>query len=341
MTATPPRRRWWLAWFGVAIAALLALALRIGGDVWWPVFPLLFGPRWITTSLVLLPLPLLLTRPRQAILPLTLAVLLVGVGIMGFRIGPARVGLGSRSGTSLRLLEYNVAASGHVAHLIAGQLDSLGVDVAVLVECPYQSALVQPRAGWAMRSAGEICFLSRRPILDWQVRSQDDIWLIHGKASVAEARIDVAGQPVAIGMLHLKSPRDALIEFRYPSAFPTLGAHVDSISAIRNLESERATVFLATPDSVPLIVAGDFNTPVESRIFRRWWSVFSDAFERAGMGVGFTWHSRWYGLRIDHILTAHGVRAERTWIGPDLGSDHVPVIAELSIDRSQRTNGAR
>jgi endonuclease/exonuclease/phosphatase family metal-dependent hydrolase len=336
--ATPAR--WWLAWGGVAAAALGALLLRLGGDVWWPVFPFLFGPRWIALPLLICPLPLLVTRPKAGVVPAGLTTVLVLAGILGMRVGPARLGLPPSGSPSFRLVEYNMAVSTKVTHDILQRLDSLGAQVATLVECPSYSEVLRPPAGWNLRSAGELCFLSRFPIVGWDVRSQDDIYKLHGKLAIAKATIVIGGENVTIALLHLKSPRDALIEFRYPSAWPGLRTSVDSISAIRNLESHLAIEFLSPAMNGPIIVAGDFNTPEESRIYSRWWSSFSDAFEEAGAGTGYSWHSRWHGIRIDHILMNGGFAARRTWIGPDLGSDHVPVIADLVL-RPQRTRTAR
>ena len=81
----------------------------------------------------------------------------------------------------------------------------------------------------------------------------------------------------------------------------------------------------------PVIIAGDFNMPVESTIYRRFWSGLGNVFEDAGFGFGYTKReNRWIRARIDHVLYAErwfdGTAAET---GPDVGSDHLPVIAEL------------
>jgi endonuclease/exonuclease/phosphatase (EEP) superfamily protein YafD len=78
-----------------------------------------------------------------------------------------------------------------------------------------------------------------------------------------------------------------------------------------------------------VILAGDFNLPVESAIYGVFWSGFTDAFSSSGLGFGPTKFTRWYGARIDHVLAGDGWRARRCWVGPDVGSDHRPVIANL------------
>ena len=83
----------------------------------------------------------------------------------------------------------------------------------------------------------------------------------------------------------------------------------------------------------PLIVVGDFNTPPDSAIYRSFWSEYGNAFTRAGIGFGYT---EWpevrkvpFGIRIDHVLMTPTWRPRRCWVGPDVGSDHLPVIADL------------
>ena len=85
--------------------------------------------------------------------------------------------------------------------------------------------------------------------------------------------------------------------------------------------------------SEALIIAGDFNMPTDSAIYRQYWSRYSNAFSTCGFGFGHTKQSvirgLHYGLRIDHVLTDPFWRCRRCWVGPDLGSDHLPVIADF------------
>ena len=83
-----------------------------------------------------------------------------------------------------------------------------------------------------------------------------------------------------------------------------------------------------------MILAGDFNMPVESRIYRDNWANFRNAFNEAGIGWGTTKQTRWYGIRIDHILFTSPWRCRKAWVGPAMGSDHRPMIAELALEGS-------
>ena len=73
----------------------------------------------------------------------------------------------------------------------------------------------------------------------------------------------------------------------------------------------------------------DINLPGESAIFRSHWGQFTDAFSSAGLGLGHTKFTRWHGVRIDHILAGPGWRFRRCWVGPDVKSDHRPLIADV------------
>jgi len=71
--------------------------------------------------------------------------------------------------------------------------------------------------------------------------------------------------------------------------------------------------------------------PVESAIYRRYWSDFSNAFSDAGWGWGATKATRWHGIRIDHVLVGHGASALRAWVAPHLDGDHRPMAADLAL----------
>jgi endonuclease/exonuclease/phosphatase (EEP) superfamily protein YafD len=78
-----------------------------------------------------------------------------------------------------------------------------------------------------------------------------------------------------------------------------------------------------------MVIAGDFNLPVESAIYRQHWGRFRNAFSETGFGAGFTKHTRLFGVRIDHILSSKDVDPVRSFVGKDVGSDHVPLIADF------------
>lgn len=84
-----------------------------------------------------------------------------------------------------------------------------------------------------------------------------------------------------------------------------------------------------------MILAGDFNTPGESAIFRDAWHGFRDCFNVAGWGLGYTFYGGKTAVRIDHVLINRDWRCRSCRIGPDVGSPHRPVLADLMLVRDE------
>ena len=49
----------------------------------------------------------------------------------------------------------------------------------------------------------------------------------------------------------------------------------------------------------------------------------------AGFGVGYTYCKHHTQVRIDHVLFDEGWRCRRCWVGPDSGSGHSILVADL------------
>lgn len=78
----------------------------------------------------------------------------------------------------------------------------------------------------------------------------------------------------------------------------------------------------------PLIVAGDFNTPPRGQIYRALTAQFSDAWDAAGRGLGYTFASSQPSLRIDHVF-ARGLQIVSAEVQPPGGSDHRALAVRL------------
>lgn len=124
--------------------------------------------------------------------------------------------------------------------------------------------------------------------------------------------------------VHLASPRSGLVAVI--EGYWRGGAELQANSDLRRWQSA-AIRHWAEKLTGPVLIAGDFNTPVESTIYREHWSTYTNAFSFAGWGVGNTHFTRRTGVRIDHVLANKSFRAQRCWVGPDLGSAHRPLVA--------------
>ncbi len=151
---------------------------------------------------------------------------------------------------------------------------------------------------------------------------------IGGSGDVARYTVRLPTGTVSFTNLHLETPRKGLEGLRGGSGFSL--AKLSSNTELRRVEADLAAKWVRAGTAPPLI-AGDFNTPVESTIFQNAWGAFSDAFSRVGFGFGMTRLNGWIRVRIDHVLTGNGWYADHVELGPDLASDHLPVIVDLTL----------
>ena len=80
--------------------------------------------------------------------------------------------------------------------------------------------------------------------------------------------------------VHLETVREGLEGLRHGDV-----AEMRANIAERTWESQLARGW-ADRATAPLLVGGDFNMPVESEIYRTYWSGFENAFSAAGLGYG-------------------------------------------------------
>ena len=147
------------------------------------------------------------------------------------------------------------------------------------------------------------------------------------RGSVMRYELDTPAGAVTVFNLHLATPRKglgALVSFDQQG--------LDEIRANSELRWRQSESVAAEAGRVagPVLLVGDFNTPPESAIFRRVWSGYADAFSDAGWGWGYTFRTRRTAVRIDHVLVGGGGWATKCWVGPDVGSPHRPVLADVA-----------
>lgn len=158
-----------------------------------------------------------------------------------------------------------------------------------------------------------IAVLSRWPLVDSEVATFSDT----GFPSIVTTVRGQAGDFRFIAT-HPYPPFDA-------QATEALGEHLAGV----------ADAALAAP--LPCIVAGDLNATPWSLPFRTLLARAGLRDTALGHGVQATWNCRLPAPRIpiDHILVDQEIAVVRRRIGPDVGSDHLPVEAELILPRSR------
>lgn len=323
--------RWWTtvlgaaAWLYAAGALASAILLWALSDRWWPATVLLYGPRWfLLLPAAPLALAALLTR-RRLLLPVGLALLIVLVPVMGLRSGWRGYLSGPMEGDTLRLVTFNVEGAGNEQSVNAPEaLAALGADIMAFQECSSELVTAARRlAGWSVRRDRGLCLISRFPLEGTLLMEEIRTGEVGTTGAVARYHVTLPGGRLTLGNLHLETPRRGLERLRGSGE----AARLVGNTLLREAGSRRASRWLEAQEVD--IVAGDFNLPVESRIYRENWTRCTNAFSRVGRGFGWTRILYRFSARIDHVLTCRGWSAIRAEIGPDLGSDHLPVIVDL------------
>ena len=90
---------------------------------------------------------------------------------------------------------------------------------------------------------------------------------------------------------------------------------------------------LARQTRQPLLALGDFNLSPWSPWFAQLLTDSGLHDSAAGRGLQPSWPVGWPPLwiPIDHVLYSDGIQIRRRVIGPDLGSDHYPVIVDFQV----------
>jgi endonuclease/exonuclease/phosphatase (EEP) superfamily protein YafD len=131
--------------------------------------------------------------------------------------------------------------------------------------------------------------------------------------------IDYHGQPITIIVVHPPMP-----------LLDRAGYHIRS-------DYDFAVFSQMAQDGQPTLLIGDLNTTDRSDQYRRLKAAgLDDAFREMGIGFGHTWPTTGRYppiplplIRIDYIWYNAHFRVARAWVGPDSGSDHLPVLADL------------
>lgn len=303
--------------------AVIAAAVYGPGERLWPVSVFLFGPR----RALLLPLVVLLPAAarfdRWSLGPLLAGAALSASPIFGLNVPWDRLLEQDRPGPALRLASWNAGGGGVRPEDVAALVREEAPDVLALQECPGG---VETPEGWQGHGVGGMVLLSRLPILDAAVRRREEAWEREAELEVVRYTLDTPLGRVDLTNVHLETPREGLKALR--SAWAGVPA-LEARTARRELGARRARAFADAGTAALRLVAGDFNTPVESHLFREHWSGLRDCHSAAGWGFGFTKRTRVYRTRIDHVLAGPGLECVSARTGRFGEGDHAPVIVEV------------
>lgn len=302
------------------VGAVVTCAASLAGflaKIWW-VFELAchFRLHLAITLLVFSALWLALKQRRLALACATFAVL--NGWLVSSLLLPAKSGA-PPSGAKLRLVSLNVLTSNLKTDLVLNFLRASDADIIILLEVndrwidrlmplkaiyPYYA--VVPR-----EDNFGIALFSKLPLAETNV-------IEFGGAEVPSitAQIKLADREIFLLGTHPLPPGSA------------------DYARMRNEQLEKIKV-LVQQQSLPTVVIGDLNTTP-------WSPYFSDLLQGTGLkntsqgrGLFNSWPAGlpWLGIPIDHCLVTPQFAVLKKQLGPQVGSDHLPVIIDLQIGK--------
>ena len=260
-----------------------------------------------------------LRRWRPAALAAALAAVNLAAVLPLYLGGTAPV---SASGPTLRAMLMNVNAHRGDPRRVADAVREFDPDILVLEEVSrrWLQDLAPALAGYAHSLAEPrednfgIALFSRFAVTRSRIA-----WIGEARVPSVEAVIRTPGGPCTVLATHPLPPGGR------------------EYSRLRNdqLTALPAWVREAEP---PVLLLGDLNVTPWSVYFRR---LLRDSGLRdsvRGWGVQSTWPAFHPLLRIpiDHALHSSGVRILRRTVGPDVGSDHFPLIVDFAVGAPER-----
>lgn len=259
---------------------------------------------------------LALRRPRLALVAAALA--LVNVGVMGIPFTPTATASNEHVHGSLRLV---------VANIEVGNTDFAAVGRLVAKTHPDVFGMTELTPAMAQHLARELPQYHAR-ILE----ARDDAYgigifsrvrlrsarVVHlpadGGPPTAVASVRVAGRPVTLVVTHVHTPFAGSIHVR----------QLEALAEARSGLGER------------VVLCGDFNTPPWSGPLR---DLASDAGLRDLYGShawsGYSWPTWSSLLRVplDNCFVSGGVGVTAHRDGPNIGSDHRPLVVDLGVTK--------
>ncbi|WP_442511948.1 endonuclease/exonuclease/phosphatase family protein [Novipirellula sp. SH528] len=320
----------------VQIIAILYLLLLVFGAVvmqtslnsYWLVTLFLFSPRWVVALPLLLLVPLTLFVRWRFAFVYFVHVAVILIPILGYQF-PASMPIDAEEQFRLRVLTCNVGGGTIDDQQLIQLINDQRVDVMMLQECSQRAAeSLFPKLGWNRRQVHNVAIGSSMELGDVTVLARQSKEQYAAVAGIECEVLCPDGERVSLVSLHLPTFRPALERLLRLDTKQGPTAMREQGELHRNVARQLSASISTLANSA--IIAGDFNVPVESVYYRDYWGSHQNAFSVAGSGFGYTKHTRYHGVRIDHVLVNDHWQVISSVVGPDLGGDHRPVIVELA-----------
>lgn len=328
--------------YAVALAIYLLLRLVVGDGVWWLGLLNNFAPYFFVPLMPLLVL-VLVTRSGVRV-GLALAVLLVIGGVwFGGRFMPkARV---QAAGDTLKIISFNVWGDNPHLDDVQAWLREQNADIVLMQEIPPTWSgdgvpeLLDLYPHQASQSA-ELRYWGQAAISRYPLESVEDFDLEgDGTGSHQRLVINVDGQQIAVYNVHFEMPVREGARFYVPIDHHAVDLALRYDDTRRNGQINRLLPLLDA-EALPYLVVGDFNMSDDAVIYSVFAERMGDSFHEAGTGLGASWPVASVAglpsfvpllLRIDYVWHSEEFRTVSAQLGDPLGSDHLPLVVELTI----------
>ncbi len=219
-------------------------------------------------------------------------------------------------GEDLKIVSFNVQASNQHRETVTGWVASSGADIVFLLETS---------ADWdAVLSDADLPYVVMDEIPDDRVygitvlaQEELDVDLLRVGATkdvVVRAEASIGTDPVAVYAFHPRSPTS------------------ESDAKYRDEVMEEVAAMVEA-ETMPAVVVGDLNATPWSYAFKKLANEGNLVDSLRGNGYQASWPaSLWYGFKIpiDHMLHTAELTTVTRNLGPDLGSDHAPLMVTVA-----------
>lgn len=316
ITTWPARLGWGgLGFVALALAALVLPAL--GRWFWWADLFSHFVPHYAVLALGLT-IALAVCR-RRVLAACALAIFIVEIARLVPLWAPLTAEARATDAARLTIVQFNVRIKHRDPQRVIEWITSQDPDVAVLLEVTrgWVAPLKALNERFPVRmlklhpNGSGIVVLSRVPSSSLHLEYVGDRW----RPTVVLTASPLPGRPpIVFYATHLTSPTTRLD------------------AAARNRQALALARRLRADPLHEKIVVGDLNMTRWSP----WFPVLTEAGLRdadEGFGLQATWprlpFGRWLGVAIDHVLVSPTIHVIERRVGPDLGSDHRPVVTTI------------
>lgn len=297
--------------------AVLSLAAFFGRWVWWLDVVANFRAQFVVV-LALLGLVVLMSKWRK-----------IGYGILGvaavnlavvlplFIGSPAQAVAGAQT---VSVLSFNLLSTNESYSAVIEYIETVDPDLVLLHEAsrPWEVAMESAELGYEIvRPRSDDLIFGTLAL----VRGTDISAVSYGFAAAAARAVELTftppnwSQPLAVLATHPLAPTDR------------------ERARLRDAQLDFAAEW-AVGRSGPVVVVGDFNATPWSWPFRSLLANGDLINSQRGFGLQPSFSSRsnlLFRVPIDHVVHSSELQVTHRQLGPDLGSDHFPLLVDLQV----------